>query len=243
MVRSPNNQWCGEKVGPGAATPEQRQKPGPRLWDRIMLRLFRGEQFDGLWIGTTDDKREPILNRVREALRLIEAHDLPRYRRMMRDLKRILICPLPTRGSFNARIEACQLDYKFVLAEGTTPELLASVMVHEATHARLWNCGIGYDETMRPRVEAICVRRQLAFAKKLPHGQQAQRWAEETLTYCTLSNLSNARLSNRNHDWFIEETRRLGAPKWVVRSTTAFGKIAQAIRARRAVRTAAATER
>jgi hypothetical protein len=209
------------------------------LIDRFMLRLFTGEHFDGLWIGAFNDaKPEVKFARVREALGLIKDYDPLRYRRMTCDLKRVLVCRLPTQGCFNCRIGACELDEGFVLAEATTPELLASTIVHEAAHARLWSYGLGYEEMMRPKVEAICVRRQLAFARKLPNGQQARQWAEEVLTYCTSANLSDTRMSNLNHDWFLEETRRLRVPKCVVRTTTALGKIIQARRARNSGATA-----
>jgi hypothetical protein len=206
-----------------------------RLIDRIMLCFFKGEKFDELWIGAFKDKSE-TLSRAREALQLIKEHDPQRYRRLTQDLKRVLICPLPASGRFNARIEACELDEKFVLAEATTPELLASVIVHEATHARLRSYGFGYKEMVRPKVEAICVRRQLAFTRKLPTGQQARQWAQETLTYCSPVNLSDASKSKRDHDWYVEEFRRLGAPNWVVRATRALGKIIEANRVRRTVR-------
>jgi hypothetical protein len=31
---------------------------------------------------------------------------------------------------------------------------------HEATHARLWTCGIAYEERLRARVEAVCLRKR-----------------------------------------------------------------------------------
>ena len=49
-------------------------------------------------------------------------------------------------ASFNHSLNACQLDERFVLDEKSGPELIASVIVHEATHARLMRCGIGYEE-------------------------------------------------------------------------------------------------
>ena len=182
-----------------------------------MLRLSTGEQFDGLWIGTFD-KPELALRRLREALQLIKTRDPLRYARLTRDLKRIWVFSISTPACFNYRLDACQLDERFVLAEATTPELLASAIVHEATHARLWNCGVGYDEALRPRVEAICVHRQVAFAKKLPDGQQSREWAEQILASSDPATLSNASFWKRNYDWQIEEARRLGIPDWVVRA-------------------------
>jgi len=45
-------------------------------------------------------------------------------------------------------------------------------------------CGIGYETELRARVEAACVRRQLAFAIKLPNGGQVREAAERSLELC-----------------------------------------------------------
>jgi hypothetical protein len=196
--------------------PSNRENFGPRVWDRIMLRLSKGEQVDGLWIGAFD-KTEPTLRRLREALQLIKTYDPLRYAHLTRDLKRIWVFSISTPACFNYRLGACQLNERFVLDETTTPELLGSAIVHEATHARLWNCGVGYDEALRSRIEAICVRRQLAFAKKLPDGQQSREWAEQILASSDPVTLSNASFWKRDYDWRIEELHRLGVPDWAIR--------------------------
>jgi hypothetical protein len=48
-----------------------------------------------------------------------------------------------------------------VLAETSSAELIVAAIVHEATHARLSRRGIGDDENAC--VEAVCLRRELAF--------------------------------------------------------------------------------
>jgi hypothetical protein len=42
-------------------------------------------------------------------------------------------------------------------------------------------CGIGYEEEIRARVEAVCFRREVAFATGLPNGEQVRQRAERTL--------------------------------------------------------------
>ena len=59
------------------------------------------------------------------------------------------------------------LDERFVTNPETTIERIASVIVHEATHARMERCGIGYAEDQRARIETVCFRRELAFAVRL----------------------------------------------------------------------------
>jgi hypothetical protein len=138
---------------------------------------------DGLWVGAYfDTSAEAVLQRVEAALRLIETYDRPRYHRLRRDLDRIWV-RLLTGGvaEFNPAMRACLVDERFVLAETTDAAILAAAIVHEATHARLWHCGFGYEEAHRQRVEAICLRRELAFARRLPDGAHVREWAEDTL--------------------------------------------------------------
>jgi hypothetical protein len=142
------------------------------LVDRIALRLATSRRVDGLWIGFGGSTRsELVLQRVEEALHLIKKYDLVRYNRLIRDLDRVWVTMLSgPAGCFDRSIAACKLDQRFVLADTSSPEVIASVIVHEAAHARLQRCGIGYEEDLRGRVEAVCIRRQLAFAAKLPMG-------------------------------------------------------------------------
>lgn len=144
-----------------------RQRQRHRLVDRLELRLSTGRRVDGLWVGVAiGSERELILRRVEEALRLIQKYDRLRYDRLVRDLERVWVRDIPgTRGSFDQPLRACSLDRVFVLAEKSCPELIAATIVHEATHARLDHCGIGYEEELRPRIEATCFRRELAFAQ------------------------------------------------------------------------------
>lgn len=213
----------GEKLRPSLLA---RIKAG---FDRAAMRGSTSELVDGLWIGAWDNEPEPILRRLREALQLIKGHDPRRYFRLVRELKHVWVPGrIPSRGSFNSWSEICTLDKEFVLAE--TTELVASVIVHEATHARLRSCGIGYEEGIRPRVEAICVRRELAFTAKLPNGQRAHEWATQKLAWCNAENLSDTARDKRDDDWYPAELRRLGAPNWVIWAIFAFVRYVRLMR-------------
>jgi hypothetical protein len=128
--------------------------------------LSVSRRIDGLWVGCYyKENAEASLRRVEDALRLIETYDPRRYRRFLRDLERIWV--VPTAGGiahFDRSIWACALDPRFILSEMTASGDIAEAIVHEATHARLWRCGFRYSEEVRSRVEAICFRRERAFA-------------------------------------------------------------------------------
>jgi hypothetical protein len=162
---------------------EKPRKTRPPFRERMMLRLSDSRRVDGLWIGVGKAKEpELALRRVEEALRLIKVFDRVRYDRLIRDLERVWVTPLPGySGCCSYSLGACELDPRFVLAETTLPEMIAATIVHEATHARLQRCGIGYEEELRDRVEAVCVRRELAFAARLPNGERVREEAERGL--------------------------------------------------------------
>lgn len=189
------------------------------------------KRIDGLWIGIGggvqgQDKRQDqrLLDRVEEALALIKRYDRLRYDRLSRDLKRVWVHVIPGGfGSYNEAFAACELDPRFVLPETTSPELIAATIVHEATHSRLLRCGIGYEEAVRARVEAVCLRREIGFAAKLPNGAEVKEVAERGLAMETSAPgfYSDTQKSQRRDDGTIEALRQLGTPDWFVRGLVA----------------------
>ena len=191
----------------------------PRLSDRIMLRFSKSRYLDGLWIGTWEMEAEPILRRIEQALLLIKRYDRIRYDRLLRDLQRVWVLLLPSSiAIFEYKTYTCEIDTRYCLAETTTQELLAAAIVHEATHARLWRRGIRYEEAQRPRIEEICVRREIAFAAKLPNGEDARDQAERTLALCaTGENWTSAAFRERYIEGGVDILRYMGAPGWLTR--------------------------
>ena len=96
-----------------------------------------------------------------------------------------------------------------MLADTTDTALIAAVIVHEATHARLWRCGFGYDEDERHRIEAICVRRELAFARRLPDGRRLREFAQEALAISPRY-WTNMASHDRHVEGSVEALRYLG---------------------------------
>lgn len=181
----------------------------PTLGERAMLWISSGKNMDGIWVGT-ETNAERIVPRLEEALELIKMHDLQRYNRLARDLNRVWARLLTSGvGQFNPRLWACMVDERFAQADTTDAPLLAAVIVHEATHARLWRYGFGYNEDQRERIEAICLRRELAFARRLPDGQKATQSAQDLLasppTY-----LTNTAQRDRHVEGSVEALRYLG---------------------------------
>jgi hypothetical protein len=195
-------------------TRRKPERPAPTWADARQLRWSTGGYVDGLWVGAFNAGDEE-LNRVEEALRLIKVHDPRRYDRLLRDLERVWVLLLPgSLGCFNAALAACQLDRRFVLAE--TPAVIANTIVHEATHARLWRCGIGYEVELRQRVEAVCFRRELAFATTLPNGDEVHEQALGRLDI-PADYWADSAFDEREFEGHIEICRYVGIPDWLIR--------------------------
>jgi len=205
---------------PGRKTP---QKSSPAFFDRLDLRFSStSRRVDGLWIAASRDNGEMALRRVEEALQLIKTHDPRRYGRLLRDLERIWVrSDRIGTAWFNEALKACELSADFVLADTSPAAEIAAAIVHEATHARLCSHGIGYDEPLRQRIEAVCVRRELAFAARLPDGEPVRERARQTLEWVSNTPLywTDAAFVERKLEHDVQVLRRLGTPEWVVRMT------------------------
>jgi hypothetical protein len=120
-------------------------------------------------------------------------------------------------GQYREELKLCELDERYVGAKETTAELVASVIVHEATHARLRRCGIGYDEPIQSRVEAVCSRRELAFANRLPNGFSARDQATRYLDYSTPEKFTQSARLDRRDRGSVDALRYLGVPEVLIR--------------------------
>ncbi|HZR75248.1 hypothetical protein [Bradyrhizobium sp.] len=176
---------------------------------------------DGLWVGSIEDKPWPGLSRVESALRLIRDRDPLSYSRVTRYLDRIWVrIVLGSLGEYQRQLNACVLDKHFVLSATTTVEKIASTIIHEVTHARLEHWGIAYDEKARSRIEAICVRRELSFVRKVPGGEMLREGLAASLNwYASEQGLfSDASLHESHVQGSIEALRQLGVPSWLIGS-------------------------
>src|ERR1700734_3657124 len=108
-----------------------------RWFDWALIRMSRNRRVDGLWVGVfLEERGAEILSRLVEALQLIKTYDPYRYRRVLREIERIWLHPLPWEWACWVRaLKRCVVDPRFVVS--ASPSLIASAIVHEATHAAL----------------------------------------------------------------------------------------------------------
>jgi hypothetical protein len=192
--------------------------------------LFHSREVDGLWVGAYE---EPILERVVEALHLIKIHDPRRYRRLKKDMDRVMVT-LATSSAlahFDLRLRACVLSEEFVGSDDSRPEMIAATIVHEATHARLHTCGISNKEPLRTRIEAACFRREIAFAAKLPNGELVRNQAERCLAfYADPAYWTDAAFEKRYPEELLASARRHDIPEWLVRMLLVVGALGRRFR-------------
>lgn len=135
---------------------------------------------------------------------------------------------------YNRRSRTCFLGANTV-ANACTADIALSI-IHELSHARLFAHGIGYQETIRVRVEKVCIRRERAFAQKLSAlGLDVERLVDQldhSLSNFAQAHVSDAELAHSGRRQVLERLRLLkdlDTPRWLRRWLV--------LRARRQMRT------
>jgi len=188
--------------------------------ERIAFRLSYSRRLDGLWIGILADRKDRdryLLERVQDALNLIKQHDPLRYGRIHRDIERIWITIRSAGGvgEFSLVSGICYLDKRFI--EKSTPQAIASVIVHEATHGYPCLRKMGYAEKLRYRIERICIGQQLSFARRLPDSKNLCESLERSLKRDP-SFWSNSEFAKRRPAQELAAAKAAGLPDWAIKA-------------------------
>jgi hypothetical protein len=194
-----------------------------RFFDWLFIRFSRSTRFDGLWVGVFNgDHDKEILRRVSDALQLIKTYDPYRYRRVLKEIGYLWVSLLPGAAAvFEIRLRRCVMDPPIVLSY--SPERLASVIVHEATHGRLIRHNIGYPQELRRRVERVCMRQELAFAQKIPDGEALRPGIEHRLTLAP-DFWTDEASKDRRREGLFAAAHHAGMPEWLVEALLSFRK-------------------
>jgi hypothetical protein len=122
--------------------------------------------------AVADDESTIRISKVLAALDLA-ATKFPRgYRLAQRYLSRVLV--IRSGGQvFAADANACALDIEFIRQEGLAR--IASVVVHEAVHARVHRVGVPYVLAKRPHIERLCVEFQADALRALDGDEAAEQ--------------------------------------------------------------------
>jgi hypothetical protein len=144
---------------------------GARWFAGTLMRMAASRAaIDGIpvYLALPRTHHDLYLARLSDALRLLARFDPLRLARLKADLAGIGVWPLGTAaGAFFPETGLCVVD-RSVFARGAGALAVATILVHEATHARVARAGVAYSKPHRSRIEALCKEAELAFLLRVP---------------------------------------------------------------------------
>lgn len=109
-----------------------------------------------------------VLERLDDALALIERTQPWRLAHMRRDLSRFVVIRYPCRGAFFPQTRECMTELTFLARRDITAAPVASSILHEGMHARVHGMGVHPESKDPAREERLCRRVELEFGLALP---------------------------------------------------------------------------
>ena len=114
-----------------------------------------------------------VIERLDEALALLERYEPRRTRHLTRDFSQILVSRYACRGAYFPDSRTCLIELTFLARRDISAAVVASSILHEGTHARVAEFrrrvgGFATDQD-RAREERLCRRAEITFGKSLPH--------------------------------------------------------------------------
>lgn len=115
-----------------------------------------------------DIRTSAVIERLDEALGLIERFQPWRLRHLQRDLTEIRVERFACRGAFLPDHRTCITELTFLARRDISAAPVASSILHEGMHARVNAMGVSPINRDRAREERICRRAELSFGQALP---------------------------------------------------------------------------
>jgi hypothetical protein len=109
-----------------------------------------------------------VLQRLDDALALIEWYQPIRFAHLRRDIRVIVVQRFASRGAYLHEHRAILTELTFLARRDIGPEVVASSVLHEGVHARTFCLARSQAGTQPAREERICRRAELAFGRALP---------------------------------------------------------------------------
>jgi hypothetical protein len=142
--------------------------------------LYHREEHRGFELVNTADSQlyEAFVEKLDQGLDVIQYFDPLLFRRIGRSVKRFIFVP-GGGDHYSPVLEAHMMDVATLVQQ--TNLYTALLIIHEATHARLERCGISMTQSNAARVERLCVDAQVAFARRVPGGEEVAQQLLRTL--------------------------------------------------------------
>ncbi|MEZ4588987.1 MAG: hypothetical protein R2909_21660 [Gemmatimonadales bacterium] len=196
----------------------------PDMW----VRGLGASAVRGIWASRTElvgvpirsflieDSRTPmLLDRLRDGLVALRTHGPLYWRWLARHVDHLLVQNHPgVHGAFHAEGPYVLISAEFLGRDTTTPLDVAVLIVHEVTHARIDAAGAEYVPNVAIRVERVCIRHEIAFARSLPDELGAKLLPRIEYRYANADTLWSPTEARRRTE---EALAALGSPVWVRR--------------------------
>ncbi len=111
-----------------------------------------------------------MLERLAEAIALIERYQPWRLRHLRRDVREFRIVRFPSRGAFVPGDRAIITELTFLARRDISAAPVAASVLHEGMHARIEAAGLYGESRNSAREERICRRIELSFGQALPEA-------------------------------------------------------------------------
>jgi hypothetical protein len=119
-----------------------------------------------------DIETAAVLERLDDALSLIERYQPHRYWHLKRDLSQIAIVRFPCRGAYFPHNRTCLTELTFLARRDISPAVVASSILHEGVHARVdrfrQHFGGTKNDEDSAREERLCRKAEVSFGRALP---------------------------------------------------------------------------
>lgn len=144
-------------------------------WSRMAMAIAPRLMVGGVEIRfwTADGAQTEWGQRIGAALSLIEQGDQSRFAWLARNIGRIVVARGEI-GYFDPTIRGCVIGTSYL--ERCTPEQLGLVLMHEATHSRIYRSGIRTTARAEARIEAICLAAERDLARYLIDSEGLLEW-------------------------------------------------------------------
>lgn len=127
-----------------------------------------------------DIDSETVFRRLDTALGLIQQYQPHTFAQISQDFSSIRVVRYPCRAAFYPDSRMCLVELTFSVNPEFTEAQIASSIVHEGMHARVYALGKS-DPTERPDEERMCRQAELEFGRAVPGGEAIVRRALESL--------------------------------------------------------------
>lgn len=114
--------------------------------------------------------KQTLLDRLSLVLDTASQYGPRHYHRLLRNDLKIFVRYNMSPGEYWSAANVCLIDAEALMQR--SPEVMASVVIHEAVHAHVHLAGIRWpkDREGRNRIERLCLNEQIDFLCRLPDG-------------------------------------------------------------------------